>query len=342
LKTRKKIISIIKEAMNNGARKKECCKIIGVPRRTLYDWEHNEKGDKRSLITKNPANKLSKKEEKKVKRTLCLEAYVDLSPYEVVADLADKGIYLCSVSTMYRVLKRNDMDTYRLEQKPKKYKNVETVKLKANSPNEIWSWDITYLKTNIRRKYFYLYTHIDTWSKKIVGYKVYEDKNGKNASDLFEDAITREKAYDVHLHSDNGMPMKSYSMLSLMENLKIDKSYSRPRVSNDNAYSEALYKTLKYRAGYPGYFRSIEEAKEWIDKFVKWYNHEHKHSGINFVTPVERHEGKDKEILEKRRKLWQKQKKKHPERFGGNLKKWKRTEEVYLAELPESRIKKAV
>ena len=111
-------------------------------------------------------------------------------------------------------------------------------------------------------------------------------------------------------------------------------------MSNDNAYSEALYKTLKYRAGYPGYFRSIEEAKEWINKFVKWYNHEHKHSGINYVTPIERHKKKDKKILEKRRKLWQKQKKKHPERFGGKLKKWKRKEEVSLAELPESRIKK--
>jgi len=210
--------------MANGARKKECCKIIGVPRRTLYDWEHDQKGDKRSLITKNPVNKLSKKEEEKVKRVLCLKEYVDLSPYEVVADLADKGIYLCSVSTMYRVLRRNEMNTYRREQKPRKYENVETIKLKAKSPNEIWSWDITYLKTNIRRKYFYLYTYIDIWSKKIVGYKVYEDKNGRNATNLFDDTIAREKADGVHVHSDNGKPMKSYSMLSLMEKLEIDRS----------------------------------------------------------------------------------------------------------------------
>jgi len=173
----------------------------------------------------------------------------------------------------------------------------------ADGHNQVWSWDITYLNTYTRGMYYKLYMIMDIFSRKIVGWEVWRDELGELASELVERAVLAEKikGKPLVLHSDNGAPMKSYTLKSKLEMLGVMSSYSRPRVSNDNPYSEALFKTCKYRPSYPqDGFKGIEEARVWVDIFVNWYNNEHYHSGLNFVTPASRHNSKSEEIMERR------------------------------------------
>jgi len=233
-------------------------------------------------------------------------------------------VYIASESTFYRVARRRALLTYRHASKPatKVEKPKEWVAL---APHQIWSWDITYLATTIRGQFFYLYLFIDIFSRKIVGWQIFTQESAENAKDLMMDICRRENIREnqLTLHSDNGSPMKGATLLATLQQLGVTPSRSRPSVSNDNAYSESCFKTLKYRPNYPSKpFESLEAARTWVEQFVAWYNNDHRHSGIRFVTPQQRHCGEDAVILEKRNIVYQMAKVANPSRWSADTRNW--------------------
>lgn len=261
------------------------------------------------------------------------EEFSSLSPNQIVPKLADQGIYIASESTFYKVLKEHDELVHRGRAKVPIKRPISTHK--ADKPNEVWTWDITYLRGPIKGKHYYLYMIVDIYSRKIVGWEVWEEESSVHASELIKRAYIDEKIMlnekPLVLHSDNGSPMKGATMLETLYNLGVIPSRSRPRVSNDNPFSESLFKTLKYRPNYqPNGFENVKNARLWVLQFVKWYNNEHKHSGLKFVSPNERHTGKDKEILEARKKVYKEAKDKHPERWSREIRNWNIESEVWL------------
>ena len=257
--------------------------------------------------------------------------YRDQPPSQIIPLLADLGSYLCSESTMYRILHENDMVQHRGASRPKTHTKPEA--LKATAPNQLWSWDITFMLSNIRGKFYYLYMFMDIYSRKIVGFDVFEEQTAEHAATVVSQAYSAEglRAGDVTLHSDNGGPMKGSMMLATLQRLGIVPSFSRPSVSDDNPFSEALFKTLKYCPQYPSKpFESLEAAKAWVVAFVHWYNTVHQHSGINFVTPSDRHTGKDTEILANRASVYELARQQNPNRWSGKVRNWEQGAVVYL------------
>lgn len=257
-----------------------------------------------------------------------------MPPCEIVPALADEGKYIGSESTIYRVLREEKMQNHRgRTQEPGKYSKPTTYC--ATAPNQVWTWDITYLQGPIKGVFFFLYMIIDLFSRDIVGWEVWAEESAEHASELIRRACAAQKrltTLPLVLHSDNGSPMKGATMLETLYALGITPSNSRPRVSNDNPYSESLFKTLKYRPGYqPKGFCTLEEAREWCSAFVQWYRFEHHHSGIRFLTPAERHEGRSEEILSARHEVYEAAKAAHPERWNGrSTRNWSNITKVYL------------
>jgi len=203
----------------------------------------------------------------------------------------------------------------------------------ATGPNQVWTWDITYLPSSIKGVFFYLYIITDIYSRKIVAWEVHDRQNDDLSSNLVKRACLSEgvSGKDIVLHSDNGSPMKGATMLVTLQELGVIPSFSRPSVSNDNPYSESLFKTLKYRPIYPSKpFDNIEIAREWVLAFVRWYNEHHHHSGIKFVTPDARHNGRDKEILKNRERVYKEARRRKPERWTGDIRNWDLIESVNL------------
>lgn len=205
--------------------------------------------------------------------------------------------------------------------------------LAATEPNQLYSWDITYLPTVVKGIFLYLYLVMDVYSRKIVGWQVYEEESSALAADLMTDICQREaiQRKQVVLHSDNGSPMKGATMLATLQELGIVPSFSRPSVSNDNPYSESLFRTLKFRPEYPCTpFEDLSATRLWVQGFVEWYNFEHLHSAISYVTPEQRHRGEDKEILVKRKQVYQVAKSEHPERWSRDIRNWNHVKQVLL------------
>lgn len=267
-----------------------------------------------------------------------LEKFMDSSPWEIVAMLADENRYVASESSFYKVLKENKLLSHRGKSSPHKHSRPQP--LKATGPNQIWSWDITYIKSNVTGMFFYLYLFMDIYSRKIVGWNIFTTESMENSSELFEKICTSEniKPEQLILHSDNGGAMKGATMLATLQRLGVMPSFSRPRVSDDNPYSESLFKTVKYHHTYPNNFESIFEAKTWMQVFVSWYNEEHLHSGIKFVTPSKRHTGEDIAILENRKRVYEKAKEENPRRWSGReIKNFDHEKIVFLNYLQEEK-----
>jgi transposase InsO family protein len=249
------------------------------------------------------------------------EQYASLPPTQIVPSLLDQGVYLASEASFYRVLKSHSQLNHRgRSQSPKRL--FKPTSFAATGPNQVWSWDITYLASPVKGLYYYLYMFEDIYSRKIVGYEVHDKECGNLAAQLVQRCMLREQCFHhpLVLHSDNGAPMKSQTMRTKLDELGVQSSYSRPRVSNDNPYSEALFKTLKYRPNWPSSgFKDIAEARGWVDSFVGWYNTEHKHSKLNFVTPAERHAQQDGEILAKRKQVLERAKLERPNRWSKSV-----------------------
>ena len=251
------------------------------------------------------------------------QAFRDLSPKQIVPQLADQGVYLASESSFYRLLREQRMMTHRQSSKPPVSRRPK--EQVATGPCQVWSWDITYLKSPLRGSFFYLYMILDVWSRKIVAARVFEEESMDHSARLFARACVREgvNPEGLVLHSDNGGPMKGATMLATLQKLGVIPSFSRPRVSNDNPYSEALFRTMKYRPQYPSQpFASVAEAQAWVDDFVAWYNTEHLHSAIQFVTPDNRHRGLDEHILRNRHRVYQEARQRCPARWSGETRNW--------------------
>ncbi len=324
-----------------GARKEKACELLDINIRTVQRWIKGSViiDDQRKYRIQKPANKLNNEERQMILKTCNLPKYKSLPPSQIVPSLADQGIYIASESSFYRILKEEGQLKHRGKAKPAKVVRPEP--FVAKGPNQVWTWDITYLPTSVKGHFYYLYMIMDIFSRKIVGWEVYEKQSDELASVVARKAYLSERiaGKDLVLHSDNGSPMKGATMLATLQKLGIAASFSRPSVSNDNPYSESLFKTLKYKPGYPVKpFESLKESREWVLNFARWYNEKHKHSSLKFVSPSLRHCGKENDILENRKVIYEEAKRKKPIRWTGKTRNWTIEKEVYLN--PGRKIKK--
>ena len=330
---RQTIIAEVDEAMRGGARQSAACEVIGISAKTLQRWAQPDNGqDGRLNARHEPSTKLTQWEREQIIKVANEPGHAALSPSKIVPKLADEGRYIASESSFYRVLKAAHQLKHRDKAKPTRTV-IKPKALTASRPNQIYSWDITYLPTRVRGLFLYLYLVMDIYSRKVVGWQVYEAESSALAADLMTDICRREGVQRdcVTLHSDNGSPMKGATLLATLHALGVIPSFSRPSVSNDNPYSESLFRTLKYRPEYPEeVFANLHSARTWVRWFVDWYNNEHLHSSIQFVTPAQRHAGHDADILAHREQVYRHAKSQHPRRWSGDTRNWKPVGEVHL------------
>ncbi|KGE64918.1 integrase [Pseudomonas fluorescens LMG 5329] len=329
------LVGWLNEAITAGARRAPACQEVGISLRTLQRWSLPSEilaDGRTTTIRPIPGNALSELERQNILVLCNSKAYAHLPPSQIVPQLADEGRYLASEATFYRVLKAAGQQQHRSRAKRPQHHAAPTT-YAATSANQVWSWDITYLPTPIRGQFYYLYLIEDIYSRKAVGWEVYEVESGEKAAALLQRSVNQEKCWQqpLVLHSDNGAPMKSVTLLSKMYDLGITPSRGRPRVSNDNPYSESLFRTLKYCPQWPlGGFDSLDDARVWVRDFMVWYNTVHRHSSIRFVTPAQRHEGKDNEILARRDTVYRLARAKKPGRWSGETRNWRPVGTVYL------------
>ena len=313
----------------------------GLSIRTLQRWNlQDDESDRRRGPGTDPSNKLAPAERQNILDIANSPEFRGLSPKQIVPQLADQGLYVASESSFYRVLRNESQMAHREPSRPAtSRKPKEHV---ATGPCQVWSWDITYLKSPILGQFFYLYLIMDVWSRKIVASTVYLKECNDYSARLFLKTCL---SLDVDpeglvLHSDNGGPMKGATMLATLQHLGVVPSFSRPQVSDDNPYSESLFRTMKYRPGYPSQpFSSLAAAQAWVDGFVGWYNTEHLHSSIRFVTPDDRHFGREQAILASRRELYENARLKNPNRWSRSIRNWDPVETVYLNPEPKVEVR---
>jgi putative transposase len=291
------------------------CRALGAAPATIY-CRRRPPEPRTPKPRPTPARALTTAERERVLELLHSERFVDCSPAQVWAMLLDEGTYLASERTMYRLLaahhggvrERRDQLTHPAYAKPE---------LLSQRPNELWSWDITKLKGPAKWTAFYLYVILDVFSRYAVGWTVQYRETGQLATALIaqsveQQQITREQ---LTVHADRGIPMRSKPVAFLMADLGVTKSHSRPYTSTDNPYSEAQFKTLKYRPEFPDRFDSIEQAREFCRRFFHWYNHEHRHSGIGLMTPAALHYGQAEQLHAARARVLEAAYARNPERF---------------------------
>jgi transposase InsO family protein len=318
------ILGLLDEATAAGASQAAACAEVGVDARTVQRWRAKPGGDDQRRGPKTrPGNKLTDAEEAELVALLTAPEFVGLSPHQLVAKLADMGIYMASEATLYRLLRRRKLLRHRDRARPRTHRRPrEHV---ATGRNQVWAWDITYLPAAVRGTFWYLYAILDVWSRKVVAWEVHSVQSDELAAQIVDDACRREGVPrdQLVLHADNGAAMKGKTMLVKLQELGVVASFSRPRVSDDNPYAEALFRTLKYRPGYPDRpFTTVDDARRWVAGFVAWYNDDHQHSGIKFVTPSQRHAGVDVDILAHRDQLYRAARARRPERWSGETRDW--------------------
>lgn len=320
---RELILELVAEAQRAGAKVEAVCKRLGVSVRTVQRWSQEQTAeDRRYGPRSQPANRLSEAERRRILQLANSEPYQHLSPKQLVPRLADEGVYVASESTIYRVLREAKLLAHRGKARPPTSRKPP--EHMATGANQVWSWDITYLRGPVRGSFFYLYLVVDIFSRRIMGWEVHEEESSEQAAALlrrcWEEAGQPE---GLHLHSDNGSPMKGATLLATLQALGVAPSFSRPRVSDDNPFSESLFHTLKYRPSFPDQpFESLEQAREWVRGFSVWYNTEHLHSALNFVTPDDRHFGREAAVLKARERVYKKAKQRRPERWSGETRDW--------------------
>ena len=340
---REKAVKLINEARASGSRLSPACEVLGISARTYQRWTKGGSitEDQRPIVNRPaPKNKLTKEEREKLIETANSPEFADLPPSQIVPKLADRGEYIASESTFYRTLKEEKMAAHRGRNREPVKRNPPTHI--ATSPNEVWTWDITWLNADIKGRYFKLYLVVDMFSRLIVAFEVWESERAEYAENLIRRGVLSQEIQGrpLVLHSDNGSPMKAATFLATLERLGIQSSFSRPRVSNDNPYSESLFKTMKYCPKYPSNgFLSLQEAREWVQRFVKWYNYDHLHSGINFITPYHRHYGLDKKIMANRIRVYEEAKNRNPERWSRDTRDWSLPKYVALNPIKEDEVK---
>lgn len=326
---------LIQEAVTAGARRSNACAELQISERTLRRWTQAGQihSDQRPLVARpEPANKLSAAERAAVLEVCNSKEFSSLPPSQIVPKLADQGRYLASESSFYRILRAEGQQHHRGRSTPPVRRKPPT-SYQASAPCQVWTWDITWMPGPVAGMFFYLYLIVDIFSRKIVGWEVHERESAELAAVLIRQAVLAEGCFarPLVLHADNGSPMKGATMKVTMEKLGITASYSRPRVSNDNPFSEALFRTCKYRPDWPTKgFATKADAQAWVKSFASWYNGEHQHSAIRFVTPNARHAGHDRATLANRAMLYANARTQNPARWSGKTRNWQPAGPVWL------------
>ena len=345
LERRKELIEVLDTAQASGARLEPACAVVGLSVRTVQHWragrsEASDQGaeiacrfDRRTVTRNSPKHKYTPEQVAHVLAAVNSPQFGHLPPSQIVPRLADQGRFVASESTMYRVMRAAGQTRHRRAERRACTRKHKLRAICATAPNQCYTWDITYLPTAILGQHYYWYVVVDLFSRKIVGHAVHETESALHASALIQTICHREAIVPntLTLHSDNGSPMKGSTMLTTLQALGIAPSRSRPACSNDNPYSESLFRTLKYRPQMPiKPFADLEQANAWANTLVSWYNHDHRHSAIQFVTPAERHAKQDREIVAKRKQVYQAAKDQNPQRWSKQIRNWHYVAKVHL------------
>ena len=330
LEDRQALTRDIHAAQAAGARLKPACEVAGIDLRTLQRWQAGSglvSGDGRpQAVRPIPGHALSAAERAQLLAVANEPRFAAVPPARIVPMLADEGVYLASESTFSRLLRAHGQSAHRGRAKAPKAVRPPTTQIAA-APGQVWCWDMTYLPAVVMGRWFYLYLILDLYSRKIVGWEVHETDHADHAAHLIRRTALAEgiaaMAAKPVLHGDNGSTLKATTVLAMLNWLGIRPSYSRPRVSDDNAFAESLFRTAKYRPEFPVKgFEDLEEARAWGASFVHWYNHDHRHSGIRYVSPAQRHAGEDQAILAARHALYTQARDKNPARWSGRTRNW--------------------
>ena len=293
------------------------CEAVGMPRSALYRSRQCASPTEQLASTSrsSPSRALSVAEKAEVQALLNSERFQDCAPREVYATLLDEGRYHCSWRTMYRILSEHDEVRERRNQL--RHPAYARPELLATGPKQLWSWDITKLRGPAKWTYYYLYAMLDVYSRYMVGWMIAERELAELGKELIAQTCAKQDIQpgELTIHADRGGAMKAKSVALLMADLGVNKTHSRPHVSNDNPYSEAQFKTLKYYPTYPGRFGSLADARQWAHDFFSWYNHEHHHSGLGLLTPADVHYGRAEAVLAQRQMVMQQAYERYPERF---------------------------
>ena len=330
-------MQLVDEARTDGARLKSAWADLGIGTNPYRRWKAGGKDGRPGAPKQTPSHALTAMEKAMILAVCHQSDYASLPPSQVVPLLMDDhGWYIASESSFYRVLSEHNENHRRGARHsgrvgpPRRHE--------ATRPNQVWCWDVTYLKSTVRGRFFYLYFMLDVYSRKIVGAEVFDAENAANSEVVLRKALLREGCVNNPpvVHSDNGSAMKGGTLPATFEKLGVKPSYSRPRVSNDNAYIESLFGTVKQRPEYPPEgFESLQLARDWANSFIRWYNKEHRHSAIRYVTPADRHDKKDADILASRKMTLLKARNKNPGRWSAGIRNCDPVGAVWLNPLPE-------
>lgn len=338
LEDRRSLARDIEAAHKAGARLRLACEVAGIDVRTLQRWKAHDgldAGDGRpAAVHPTPAHALAPEEREQILRVANEPRFADMPPARIVPALADEGVYIASESSFQRVLRAHGQTRHRGRAKAPRKSRPPTTHV-ATAPRQLWCWDMTFLPAAVIGRWFYLYLILDVYSRKIVGFEVHDSDDAEHAAHLVKRTALAEGIHAMTtkpvLHGDNGATLKATTVLAMLCWLGVKPSYSRPRVSDDNAYVESLFRTAKYRPEFPDKgFADLDEARAWASRFVRWYNHEHRHSGIRYVSPAQRHAGEDTTILAARHELYLLARERHPRRWSGITRNWMPIAEVTL------------
>jgi putative transposase len=330
LEDRQAIARDIEQARRDGARLQPACEAAGISLRTLQRWRAGcglLRGDGRpEAVRPVPAHALSAVERARLVQVANEPRFADMPPARIVPMLADEGVYLASESTFARVLREQGQNRHRGRAKAPQASRPPTTHV-AHAPGQVWCWDMTYLPAFIAGRWFYLYLILDLYSRKIIGFEVHDSDDAEHAAHLVKRTGLAEGIHAMTakpvLHGDNGATLKATTVLAMLHWLGVKPSYSRPRVSDDNAFAESVFRTAKYRPEFPASgFADLDSARKWASAFVRWYNHDHRHSGIRYVSPAQRHAGADHAILQRRHTLYCQARTCNPRRWSGKTRNW--------------------
>ena len=330
IKDRRSLADNIEIAHSAGARLRLACEIAGIDERTLQRWKAHAglaKGDGRpQAVRPVPSHALSEHERTRLLDVANEPRFCAVPPARIVPMLADEGVYLASESSFARVMRAHGQTAHRGRAKAPRAVRPATTHI-ATTVRQVWCWDMTYLPATVMGQWFHLYLILDLYSRKIVGWEVHDSDHSDHATHLVRRTALAEgiAALTVKpvLHGDNGSTLKATTVLAMLNWLGVKPSYSRPRVSDDNAYAESLFRTAKYRPEFPAKgFTDLDAARTWAAGFVHWYNIEHRHSGIQYVSPAQRHAGEDHAILAARHAVYEKARTLNPARWSGKTRDW--------------------
>ena len=324
------LMAAIAEACAAGARLAPACSLAGIDLRTFQRWRDDTsqvRADRRPEATRpRPQHALSEAERARMVELANQPRFASTPPARIVPALADEGVYVASEASFHRVLRDHGQMQRRGRARPPRSAGPPSTHV-ATAPGQVWCWDVTFLPAQVQGRWFYLFLILDLYSRKIVGHEVHETDQAEHAAHLVRRTALAEgihaRALRPVLHGDNGSSVKGTTVLAMLYWLGIAPSHSRPRVSDDNAYAEALFRTAKYRPDFPAAgFVDLAGARQWAADFAHWYNQEHRHSGIRYVTPAQRHAGEDRPLLAARHALYQQARETNPRRWSGSTRDW--------------------